>query len=175
MDLYPKLYIEKVTDIHIGLLKELNIKGLILDVDNTLIDSERNQVENVDKWCKDLQNHGVRFCIASNSNNREKVEKVAKDLGVPYILFAKKPFSAGLLKAKTTLGLSNKNIAVVGDQIFTDILGANNLDMYSILTEPISEQENIITKIKRPLENYVIKKYLESKEKMKDKGERDDR
>lgn len=75
---------------------------------------------------------------------------------------AKKPFKGGFLKAKEKLGLAEKNIAAIGDQIFTDVVGANRCNMFSILVEPISKKDLLITKWKRPLENWIIKRYLKS-------------
>ena len=160
MNIYPKLYLDKVTSIDIELLKKLDIKGLILDVDNTLIDYSKNLLEGAKKWCENLKKHGIVFCIASNSNNEKKLEDVSKALGIPYVAFSMKPFSKGLLKAKKIINMENKDIAVVGDQIFTDVMGANNLGMFSILTQVISEKEGILTKIKRPIEKKIIDKYL---------------
>ena len=112
------------------------------------------------QWCEDLKDKGIKFCIVSNSNKKEKVEKVAKELGIPFIYMGKKPFKSGLLKGADILKLNNENIAVVGDQIFTDVLGANRCNMFSILVEPINKKDIFITVVKRPLENYIIRKYL---------------
>lgn len=92
MILYPKLYLKSVTEITIEILNRNNIKALILDVDNTLIDYYKNMPDGIKKWCEDLKKSGIKFCIVSNSNKKEKVEKVAKILEIPYIYFAKKPF-----------------------------------------------------------------------------------
>lgn len=160
MIFYPKLYIKNVKEIKIEFLKENKIDGLILDVDNTLIDYYKNMPEGIEQWCKSLKNSGIKFCIASNSNKKEKVENVAKKLNIPYVFFAKKPLKTGLNKAKKIMGLENKNIAVVGDQIFTDVLGANRCKMFSILVDPIKEKDIFITIIKRPIENLIKNNYL---------------
>ena len=89
----------------------------------------------------------------------EKVGAVAKILEVPYIFFGKKPLKSGFLRARDILKLKNENIAVVGDQIFTDIIGANRCKMFSILVEPIKEKDILITIIKRPIENFIKSKY----------------
>lgn len=159
MNLYPKLYLRNVKDITYKLLQGHEIKGIILDVDNTLIDYYNNMLDGVEEWCKDLQKKGIKFCIASNSYNKDKVSKVAAKLGIPYVFFAKKPLKNGLKKAKKIMNLENYEIAVVGDQIFTDVLGANRSDMFSILVDPIEEKDYIITIIKRPIENLIKKKY----------------
>lgn len=160
MILYPKQYLKNVTEFTLEIIKENNIKGIILDVDNTLIDYYRNMPDNIEKWCKNLQKEGIKFCIASNSNKKEKVEQVAKQLNIPYIFFAKKPLKCGLNKAKSILKLSENEIAVIGDQIFTDILGANRCKMFSVLVDPIEEKDIFITIIKRPLENCIKKSYI---------------
>ena len=164
MILYPNEYKDSVKDIDIEFLKRNNIKALILDVDNTLIDFYRNIPKGVAKWCEDLKNQGIKFCIVSNTNKKDKVEMVANELKIPYFYFAKKPFKCGLKKAIKLLDEKNENIAAVGDQIFTDVLGANRLKMFSILVKPIEEKDLLVTKIKRPLENLVINKYLKTKE-----------
>lgn len=164
MFLYPKLYIENVTKISYDFLKQNNIKALILDMDNTLIDFNHNLLEGVDKWCENLKKNGIKLMIVSNSNKKDKIEKVVKHLNLDYILFAMKPLKKGLKQAVKKLGVNPENIAGVGDQIFTDVIGANRMHMYSILVKPLDEKDIFLTVIKRPLEKYIIKKY-QTKEK----------
>ncbi len=163
MILYPKLYCKKVTDIELEFLKDNNIKGIILDVDNTLIDFDRNLLEGLIEWKKNIDKIGIKCIILSNSNQLDKISTVANKLEISYISLATKPLKRGFKKAQKQLDIPAENIAVVGDQIFTDVLGANRCKMFSILVEPIAEKDYLITKIKRPLEGYVIKKYLNSK------------
>lgn len=162
MILYPNVYLKNVKEITLELLKQNNIKGIILDVDNTLIDYYKNMPEGILEWCKDMQTEGIKFCIASNSNKKEKVKNVAEKLNIPFIFFAKKPLKFGLNKAKNIMQLKRYEIAVVGDQIFTDILGANRCKMFSILVDPIKEKDMLITIIKRPIENLIKNKYLKN-------------
>ena len=159
MILYPNLYINSVKDIEYEMLNKNNIKGLILDVDNTLLDYYKNMPEGIEEWCKNLKEKGIKFCIVSNSNNKDKVNNVSKRLGIPYIFFAKKPLKGGLNKAAKLMELKNNEVAVVGDQIFTDILGANRCKMFSILVDPINEKDMFVTIIKRPIENLIKKNY----------------
>lgn len=159
MILYPKLYIDNVKEITFEILQKNGIKGLILDVDNTLIDYYKNMPDGVKIWCEDLKDRGIKFCIASNSNKKEKVKEVSKKLDIPYIYFAKKPLKMGLNRAKKIMGLEAKEVAVVGDQIFTDVLGANRCKMFSILVNPIEEKDILITVIKRPIENLIKSNY----------------
>ena len=122
MNLYPKIYLNNVKEITIELLKENNIKGLLLDVDNTLIDFNLKMLDNVEKWCEDLKKQNIKICILSNTNKIEKVKMVANKLNLDYINFAKKPFKSGFKKAVKLLELEPENIAVAGDQIMTDVL-----------------------------------------------------
>ncbi len=162
---YPNDYFKSVTDITYEYLIKNNIKALILDVDNTLIDYDKNLSEDIIKWAKDLKNNNIKMIILSNSNKKEKVKNVANKLELEYFSFATKPLKRGFKKAKNKLGIDSTNIAAVGDQIFTDVIGANRMKMYSILVEPIAERDILVTRIKRPIENYIKKKYMKTKEK----------
>jgi len=159
MILYPDFYCNNIKDIDINKLKENNIKGIILDVDNTLIDLDHNLLEGAEEWCNNLKKQNIKFCILSNSNKKEKVKKVAKLLDIPYIYFGTKPLKRGFKKAKEMLNLPYNELAIIGDQIFTDIIGGNRCKIYTILVEPISTRELFITAIKRGVENIIISKY----------------
>lgn len=160
MILYPKLYLKDVTAISMDILEKNNIKGLILDVDNTLIDINRNMDPKVLDWVNELKSNGIKFCIVSNTNKVDKVKSVAENLDMPYFYFSKKPFKKGFMNAKKQMKLNEENIAAVGDQIMTDVIGANRCKMFSILVEPISQKDIFITKIKRPIEKLIINRYL---------------
>ena len=137
MNVYPSLYLDSVKNINPTLLKKNNIKGLILDVDNTLIDYYRNLVDGAEKWCEELKNEGIKC------------------------MFAKKPLKSGFKRALSKLELKPEEVAVVGDQLFTDVIGAKRMNMFSILVKQVGEKDIFITKLKRPIENAIIKKYLE--------------
>lgn len=165
MNLYPKLYLNNVKEITLELLKKNNIKGLILDIDNTLIDFDKKMLDGLEEWCNNLKAHNIKMCILSNTNKVHKVKRVAEVLDLEYLYFAHKPNKKGFNKAKEILKLEPKNIAVVGDQIFTDVLGGNRSEMFTILTKPIDTRDIWLTRIKRPFEKVVVKKYLKRKEK----------
>ena len=98
MKLYPNLYLNNVKEITIELLKKNNIKGIILDIDNTLIDFDKNLLEGCEKWCDNLKKQGIRMCILSNTNKVHKVKKVAEILDLQYLYFAHKPNKKGFKK-----------------------------------------------------------------------------
>ena len=165
MILYPKAYLESVREINIDFLNKNNIKALILDVDNTILDFDKKIPAGIDKWCEDLKKQGIKFCILSNSNQKEKVEMIAKKLDLPYFYFGTKPLKRGFKKVVKLLEEKCENIAAVGDQIFTDVIGANRMHMFSILVKPLGEKDILITKIKRPIENFIIKRYINKNKK----------
>ncbi len=122
MRLYPDTYVTNVKEITIELLNKNNIKGLLLDVDNTLIDFDLKILEGSKDWINSLKENNFKLCILSNTNKIEKVKMVAKELDIPYVYFAKKPFKKGFKKGLKLLELQPNQIAVVGDQIMTDVL-----------------------------------------------------
>lgn len=156
--IYPDAYFNKVEEITIEFLNKNAIKALILDIDNTLIDYSKIMTSSVENWAKNLKGQGVKIYILSNSNKKKKVENIAKILDVPYIYFGKKPLKMGFKKAKKELKEESKNIAVVGDQIFTDVIGGNRCKMFTILVEPINEKDFWYTRWKRPIENKIKEK-----------------
>ncbi len=164
MNIYPNAYFRRVEEIKIDFLQNKKIKALALDIDNTLIDYKQNLSKEIIIWAKKLKEQGIKLYILSNTNKKEKVEKVANVLQIPYICFAKKPLKSGFKKVKKKLNEQPENIAVVGDQIFTDIMGGNRSNMFTILVDPISKKDYWYTAWKRPIEN-KIKKHIKLEKK----------
>ena len=158
MNIYPKAYLKNVQEITIGFLIKNKIKALILDVDNTLIDYYKNLSEETIKWATELQGQGIKMYILSNTNKKQKVEKVAKTLELPYKMFAKKPSKKGFLAIQKELKIAPENIGVVGDQIFTDVIGGNRSKMFTILVDPVTPKDYWYTAWKRPIKNRIKQK-----------------
>ena len=158
MNIYPNAYLSSVKEITIQFLLENKIKVLILDVDNTLIDYYKNLSDDVIQWAKELQGQGIKMYILSNTNKKEKVQKVANELEIPYKLFARKPSKKGFLKIQKESNVEPENIGVVGDQIFTDIIGGNRCKMFTILVDPVTPKDYWYTAWKRPIEKKIKKK-----------------
>ena len=163
MNIYPKTYLNKVQDITIQFLIENKIKALILDVDNTLIDYYKNLSDDVIEWAHSLQGQGIKMYILSNTNKKEKVEKVANSLEIPYKLFARKPSKGGFMKIQKEIKIEPENIGVVGDQIFTDVIGGNRCNMFTILVDPVTSKDYWYTAWKRPIENKIKQKFKNMK------------
>ena len=166
MILYPNEHFDKVEQITIEFLQKNKIKALILDVDNTLIDYNRKMEESIIDWAKKMKGQGIKLYILSNTNHKEKVEEVANRLEIPYQNLAKKPLKMGFLKVQKELAEKPENIGVVGDQIFTVVIGGNRCNMFTILVEPIDKKDFWYTAWKRPLENKIKENY---KQKTKEK------
>ena len=163
MLLYPNTYLKKVEDINIEFLQRNKLKALILDLDNTLIDYNKNLSDSIIQWAKELKGQGVRLYILTNTNNKQKVKDVSEKLDIPYEIFAKKPLKKGFLKVQKILNIKPENIAVVGEQIFTDIIGGNRCNMYTILVDPICDKDYWYTAWKRPIENKIKSKLKNKK------------
>lgn len=154
---YPTVSVDGLNDITIELLQNLKVKALFLDVDDTLaIHGSQTPLDGSIEWVKLLSSYGIKLVIISNNFNR-RVSPFAAKFGIPYMSFAKKPLPSAYKKAKNNLDikLTSSECAIVGDQIFTDILGANLCGMKSILVDPVSDRKTITSKIKRKLESNI--------------------
>ena len=160
MKIYPRLYCKNILEVTPEYLKENNIKALILDVDNTLLDFDLKIIDGLENWGETMKENEIKCIILSNSNKETKVKMVADLLGIEYIKFAMKPLKRGFKMAQKRLEIPNENIAAIGDQIFTDVIGANRMKMFSILVKPLAEKDLWMTRFKRPIEELVIKNYL---------------
>lgn len=159
----PTYRIESVEKIPFVLLERDNIKGLIFDVDNTISTMGKGITESCYKWIKEAKELGYKVCILSNSINLKKVKKIMADLDIQGLCFARKPSTKGFEMALNLLDLKKEQVVMIGDQVFTDVLGANRFGIKSILVNPISKKEGPGTLLKRPFEKIILKKLKEDK------------
>ncbi|HHW46391.1 MAG TPA: YqeG family HAD IIIA-type phosphatase [Clostridiales bacterium] len=158
--LLPDMLISKITDISIETLKQRNIKGLLLDVDNTLsTHGGQKPLEGLLEWIGHMKSCGIKLIILSNATLK-RVEPFAKKIGLDHISVALKPLAFGYLRGLKALDLKAKEVAMVGDQLFTDILGANIVGIFTIKVEPISPESGISFIIRRWLEEKILKRKL---------------
>ena len=159
--LCPHLYLRSVFELPVDQLREQGIQGLIFDLDNTLLNWNMYEVTPEAKTLfTQLQEAGFRSCLVSN-NKRDRVEAVAKVLGLPAISKARKPRRRAFRQAMVTLKTTKEETAVIGDQLFTDVLGGNRLGLYTILVVPLSNAEFIGTKVMRSLERFVLTRLIQ--------------
>lgn len=166
--LFPDKHLKKVEDINLTELKKIGIKGMIIDIDNTLIDYNKNMRETTIEWINKAKAEHFKIYLVSN-NCKERVTEISNKLSVNGIYSATKPRRKGFLEALSKMKLKNTEVVVIGDQVFTDVYGGNRLNMLTILVEQIAIKDIWITKIKRPIEKYVLRRYNERSEKHDEK------
>ncbi len=152
--LRPDFCFDNVTDVDIGFLMRHGIKAVLLDIDNTL--TQHNGTEPYDgvrEWVDSIKSAGVKAAIISNAKDEQRVRIFSKKLGIDnYIWDAKKPFTKGFRQLIKDLGVDKSEVAVIGDQIFTDVLYASYVGAMSILVNPKDKKEPLSIRIKRVLE-----------------------
>ena len=137
------------------------VRGIILDVDNTLEPYEHELPgEHVKAWLESLEAVGIRAAIVSN-NNKERIELFNKQLGLVAYYKAGKPFKRNLIRAMKDMQTDKTNTILMGDQVFTDVWAAHNAGIPAILVPPINDKRDFLTRLKRKLEIPVLKKYEE--------------
>ncbi len=159
MFLFPTHSLGRVTEITPVFLNRLGIRGLILDVDNTLT-THNNPVPlpGVPQWIAEMKEHGIGLMILSN-NHPERVRPFAQMLDLPFVADGKKPLSSGMRRATQAMGLTKDQVAIVGDQLFTDIWAGNHYGCVSILVEPIEPEQTGFLAVKRRWERPILKAY----------------
>jgi uncharacterized protein len=160
--LVPNLWVDKLRDIPLKKLKILGIRGLLIDIDNTLVawDADEPHID-VRQWIKDAREMGFQVVLVTN-NKLARVERMQAYFMVQGLSAAKKPTTGAMKKAMRLMKLERHQTAIIGDQIFTDVLGGNRVGLYTILVTPISDKEFIWTKMMRQFERLVLN-YLKRK------------
>lgn len=154
----PALWVKNVLSIDEEFLAENNIKALILDLDNTLsMHGNPAAEEGIPDWLDKMRAFDIKMMVVSN-NTHKRVSPLAAKLGLDFISSGAKPLTFGINKAVKALGVPKENIAVVGDQIFTDVMGGNFAKMKTILVEPFHLEKGVLFKVKRAAEGLVFKR-----------------
>lgn len=149
--LLPKMIVPALTDVNSDLLKARGIKLLMLDFDNTIVPYTTNiPTDAMKAWFATMEESGIPLCIVSNSK-RDRVKKFAAEYGIACITHSRKPFPKGIRECLDKFQLDPEECALVGDQIFTDTLGANCTGVTSILVKAI-DNHNIWLKLRHAAE-----------------------
>ncbi|NBJ14963.1 MAG: YqeG family HAD IIIA-type phosphatase [Dehalobacter sp. 4CP] len=157
--LRPDFQYEMLQDIQAEDLQANGIKGLILDLDNTITPwNDRTLTEDVIAWFKKMNDAGIKACIVSNNRGPERVSAVADVLEILYVYRAKKPQKKAFLRGIRVLDIPESEVAVIGDQLFTDVFGGNKFGLKTILVSPIAQKEFPGTKVLRFMERLVGRK-----------------
>lgn len=171
---YPKKEIGSAYDIPYEKFYDRGIRGVIFDVDNTLVPHGAPADERAVELFKRLKRTGLDTCLMSN-NKEPRVASFSKDVGSQYIFKAGKPAVKGYGKAMERMGTDTGTTIFVGDQLFTDVYGANRAGIYSILVKPIHPKEEIQIVLKRYLERIVLYFYHRDLKKEKNRAEKRNR
>lgn len=154
--LLPDEFVNSVFDITPEKLHARGIKGIITDLDNTLVEWDRpDATEEIAAWMEELAAAGIRVIIASN-NNEERVKRFAQPLNIPYIHRAKKPLGNAYYAALVSLKLQRHEVAMVGDQLLTDVMGAKRQKLYTFLVRPVAQSDGFVTLFNRFVERCVF-------------------
>lgn len=155
----PKIYSKDIFNINYHNLLNKNIDTLFFDIDNTIGDS-KEKIPNIKaiELFNQLKKDGFKIFIMSNAL-KTRATRYGKALNIKAYYFSAKPLKKQYKRIIKENNLVASNIAAIGDQLFTDIKGANKMNITSILVDPISQNESIFTKINRLRENKLIKKY----------------
>lgn len=152
---YPEKYVKSTYSIDFEELYRQGFRGLLFDIDNTLVKHGEDATEEAIALFDRLKKIGFEICLLSN-NQIERVERFNKDVQVHFIHNAHKPSRKNYLKAMEIMGTDLSNTMFIGDQLFTDVYGASRTGMHNILVEPIDKKEEIQIVLKRYLEKIVL-------------------
>ncbi|MDR0267937.1 YqeG family HAD IIIA-type phosphatase [Paenibacillus sp.] len=157
--LIPKLRVNTVFDIDLEGLYAKGYRGIITDLDNTLVGAkEPLATPELITWFERVKQIGFKLIIVSN-NHMERVAAFATPLNIEFVHQARKPTNAPFRKALSIMGLSGQETIVVGDQMMTDVYGGNRMGLFTVLVLPISiADEGWGTKINRRLEKIALKR-----------------
>lgn len=156
---FPDVALDSFEEITPEFLSQRGIKAVILDIDNTLVPyATKHPDEKSQKWFDTMRDAGIVIYIMSNAKE-ERVREFVKDLEFDAIFKARKPGKSSFRRVLDELGFEPQQVAMVGDQIFTDIWGGRRSGLYTILVQPIDHKENLFIKLKRVLEIPVLFSY----------------
>lgn len=152
---FPYEYAESVFAIDYAKLQQKGYRGVIFDIDNTLVHHGEDSTPEVDSLMAHIQSLGLKTFLLSN-NNDERIRRFCRNIDTPYICLADKPLPGNYCKAVDQMGISRKEAVFVGDQIFTDILGANRSGIPSILVKYLCYPQETKIGIRRNLEKIIL-------------------
>lgn len=161
----PNENVRSIFEIQPEKLKKRGIKGIITDLDNTLVAwDERDATPKVVKWFEEMKEHDIKVTILSN-NNIDRVKVFSDPLGTPYVYSARKPLRWAFNRVAKEMNLKKDEIVVIGDQLLTDVFGGNSAGFYTILVMPIVQSDAKITQFNRRIERMILN-YFRSKGKI---------
>ncbi len=155
----PHIVFSRITAIPPEYLRENGITALVLDIDNTLtIHDDPALPTDVAAWLEARKAEGIQLAVASN-NHEPRVAPFAEKIGVKWVADAGKPLARGFRRAQEQFGVPKSQMALIGDQLFTDVLGARLFGIRALLVEPMAPDHKWYIRLKRVLEKPFISLY----------------
>lgn len=152
----PNDYVQSVFQIDIEKLANSGFKGIITDLDNTLVGWDvKTPTKEIQEWFKKANDLGLTITIVSN-NNEKRVSGFSKDLDVDFIFKARKPMGRAFKKAIQHMNIKPEETIVIGDQMLTDVLGGNNNGLYTIMVVPVKKTDGFLTRLNRVIERRLL-------------------
>ena len=160
----PEVVFEDIYRIPPGYFEDRGIRGVVFDIDNTLAPNGSPQPDaRAARYLESLQSRGLKLCILSN-NSRERVERFCGESGLPFVYKSGKPKKRAFQAALDLMELPPEQTAMVGDQIFTDILGGNRAGLDTVLVLPFDRNEKLFIKFKLLMEKPFLRRYYRKKQ-----------
>lgn len=159
---FPDESVSSTYDIDFQSLYEEGYRGILFDIDNTLVEHGKGASDQALDLFRRLEQMGFQCCLISN-NKKQRVSSFNEKIGAHMIFNAHKPRRKGYREAMEMMGTNKENTLFVGDQLFTDIWGAKRIGIRNILVKPINKNEEIQIVLKRYLEKIILKEYRQKK------------
>jgi HAD superfamily phosphatase (TIGR01668 family) len=152
----PSEHVKSIFEIQPEALKKKGIKGIITDLDNTLVEWDRpTATPQLIQWFDNMRDHGILVTIVSN-NNENRVKSFSDPLHIPFIFQARKPMRRAFKRALNEMGIKREEAVVIGDQLLTDVLGGNRGGFHTILVVPVAQTDGFMTKFNRKIERRIL-------------------
>ncbi|RMG25466.1 MAG: YqeG family HAD IIIA-type phosphatase [Armatimonadetes bacterium] len=154
----PDHHVRSVAEIDPLHLREAGIEAVLLDLDNTLVAWKGHEIpDSTREWVQKCKEAGLKLCLVSNTRNAPRLEALSQELDVPYVRAKMKPSRQGFMRALERLQVKPEHAVMVGDQLFTDVWGANRMGMRSIWVERIHPREFVGTRVSRMVERILLR------------------
>jgi HAD superfamily phosphatase (TIGR01668 family) len=152
----PDQHVQNILDITPEMLVKRGVKGIITDLDNTLVEWDRPEATpELIKWFTSIKEKGILITIVSN-NTQHRVRSFSDPVGIPFIYSARKPMTRAFKRALKDMKMKNEEVVVIGDQLLTDVLGGNRLGLHTILVVPVASSDGFWTRFNRKLERIIL-------------------
>ncbi|MED1863165.1 YqeG family HAD IIIA-type phosphatase [Fictibacillus nanhaiensis] len=152
----PDQHVQNILDITPEMLVERGVKGIITDLDNTLVEWDRPEATpELIKWFTSIKEKGILITIVSN-NTQHRVKSFSDPVGIPFIYSARKPMTKAFKRALKDMKLKNEQVVVIGDQLLTDVLGGNRIGLHTILVVPVASSDGFWTRFNRKIERIIL-------------------